>query len=427
MVLLVTLGSGGDVHPFIAIGQELQARGVPVMLVTNPYFERAVTSAGVPFSPLGTTEEYQQAIAHPDLVHANRSTFHVLEHLVFRQCKPMYVATRRLARQLGAKLIVRHHIAFAAGWAAEREAIADVSCVLAPVFWLNPASPAVFGSIPFALPTPLAKLRIAVSTIAARWIIDGPCNKVRAELELPPRFKQFSTNAHAGAVNLGLWSSALRGPMPGDEPNGRITGPCVVREQGEGVVPEPVERFLAAGDGDPSLRPICFTLGTSVAHHAGEFYAMAASICRKLGQRGLFLLGPKADAIAGAADWLRRDERLCIAGYVPYGHVLPRCRAVVHHGGVGTVHACLAAGVPQVVVAFANDEFDNGARVVKLGVGSTVRASRMTQRRLLACLATALEPNCHARASEVARHGDLQPGAGAASACDALLAVMTAK
>jgi UDP:flavonoid glycosyltransferase YjiC (YdhE family) len=54
---------------------------------------------------------------------------------------------------------------------------------------------------------------------------------------------------------------------------------------------------------------------------------------------------------------------------VPFSQVFPRCAAVVHHGGIGTCAQGLAAGVPQLVMAMAHDQPDNGWRLRALGVG----------------------------------------------------------
>ena len=66
--------------------------------------------------------------------------------------------------------------------------------------------------------------------------------------------------------------------------------------------------------------------------------------------------------------------------------MLPRCAALVSHGGIGTVAQGLAAGVPQVVMALAHDQFDNGTRVARLGVGRWIKASRFTPPWLTAAL-----------------------------------------
>ena len=62
--------------------------------------------------------------------------------------------------------------------------------------------------------------------------------------------------------------------------------------------------------------------------------------------------------------------------YVPLGQVLPRAAALVSHGGVGTLSQALAAGVPQLVMPLGFDQFDNAARLERLGVAATLTPRR---------------------------------------------------
>ncbi len=73
--------------------------------------------------------------------------------------------------------------------------------------------------------------------------------------------------------------------------------------------------------------------------------------------------------------------------YVPFSQVLPRCKALVHHGGIGTVAQGLAAGVPQLVMAMSHDQPDNGYRLTRLGVGAYVYPKAFTAGRVADALA----------------------------------------
>jgi UDP:flavonoid glycosyltransferase YjiC (YdhE family) len=86
--------------------------------------------------------------------------------------------------------------------------------------------------------------------------------------------------------------------------------------------------------------------------------------------------------------------------------LFPRCAAVVHHGGVGTCAAGLAAGAPQVVAPFAFDQEDNGARLVRLGVGESLAPRRCTAANLTAALRRVMGPEVRARCQEVAAQCD---------------------
>ncbi len=55
--------------------------------------------------------------------------------------------------------------------------------------------------------------------------------------------------------------------------------------------------------------------------------------------------------------------------YAPLGALLPSCAGLVHPGGIGAMSLALAAGVPQVLLPCAHDQFDNAERLVRLGCG----------------------------------------------------------
>jgi rhamnosyltransferase subunit B len=76
--------------------------------------------------------------------------------------------------------------------------------------------------------------------------------------------------------------------------------------------------------------------------------------------------------------------------YVPFSLLLPRCAAVVHHGGIGTSAQALAAGVPQLVLPMNFDQFDNAARLVKLGVGKSLDRRKGKGKPMAALLAELL-------------------------------------
>ena len=66
-ILLMTIGSAGDVNPFLTLGCALQARSHRPILVTNEHFRTQAEHHGLEFLPLGTEDEYRAAIGHPDL------------------------------------------------------------------------------------------------------------------------------------------------------------------------------------------------------------------------------------------------------------------------------------------------------------------------------------------------------------------------
>jgi UDP:flavonoid glycosyltransferase YjiC (YdhE family) len=76
-VLVVAVGTAGDLYPFLRIARELIARGRRVTLLAPAVHEQAVRRAGVPFHGLGTEAQYRAALEHPDVWHP-RKGFRVL-------------------------------------------------------------------------------------------------------------------------------------------------------------------------------------------------------------------------------------------------------------------------------------------------------------------------------------------------------------
>src|SRR5437660_4030055 len=66
-VLVIPLGSAGDMHPLIGLGVALRDRGHHVTMVANPYFEQMVNCAGLEQVALGTREMFEDTLSAPEL------------------------------------------------------------------------------------------------------------------------------------------------------------------------------------------------------------------------------------------------------------------------------------------------------------------------------------------------------------------------
>jgi len=68
--------------------------------------------------------------------------------------------------------------------------------------------------------------------------------------------------------------------------------------------------------------------------------------------------------------------------FVPQAQLLPRCSAVVHHGGAGTMFGALAHGLPQVVIPQGADNFTNGQALADASVGTIVTPKELSPDRV---------------------------------------------
>jgi UDP:flavonoid glycosyltransferase YjiC (YdhE family) len=140
----------------------------------------------------------------------------------------------------------------------------------------------------------------------------------------------------------------------------RLTGFPLWDERGVEPLPGELVRFLENGD-----RPVAFTPGSANVH-GREFFETSVKASRLAGKRAL-LLTRHRDQVPD-----RPSADVMHVPYAPFSELLPRCAALVHHGGIGTTAQALAAGCPQVVMPLSHDQPDNGARVERLGVGRLI-------------------------------------------------------
>jgi len=90
----------------------------------------------------------------------------------------------------------------------------------------------------------------------------------------------------------------------------------------------------------------------------------------RTGQRGVFYAG------WGGLKKEQLPANVFMTGSIPHTWLFPRMAAVVHHGGVGTTAAGLAAGVPSIITPFFADQPFWGQCVYQLGVGPKPIARR---------------------------------------------------
>jgi UDP:flavonoid glycosyltransferase YjiC (YdhE family) len=169
---------------------------------------------------------------------------------------------------------------------------------------------------------------------------------------------------------------------------------------------EEVASWIAAG-----TPPICFGFGSIPLESAADTLAMICAACAQLGERAL--------VCSGSTDFsnVAHSEHVKVVGVVNYATIFPACRAVVHHGGAGTLAAALRAGVPQLILWTLPDQPFFAAQLKRLKVGVGRRFSTTTDKSLVADLRRILVPQYVARAREIATH-ITEPAKSAAAAAD---------
>jgi len=388
-VILATVGTDGDVFPYVGLGRVLRARGHRVTLAAPESYRARAATDGLGFVPLATAEEERRMLADPDLWHPLRSGV-----MMARWGAPMmrrqYEALAGLARGRGAVVVANPGL-LPARLVQQKLNVPMASLLLQP--GLIPscsAPPEMTGglTIPAWLPHPLRRAYWLAVDVAGYLLVGRPLNRLGARLGQPPVRRVFRWWLSPDLV-IGLFPPWYAEPQRDWPPQVRLAG--FGRYDGaEAKLSDDVVAFCRAGP-----PPVAFTLGTGMAHAAG-FFRAAVAACGAAGVRGLLLT--KYPGLVPSP--LPPGVRHC--AYAPFRRLLPLCGAVAHHGGVGTTAAALEAGCPQLVLPLAWDQPDNAARVRRLGVGAALGVRRRRGRDLARALAGVMTPAVRGRCREVA-------------------------
>jgi rhamnosyltransferase subunit B len=392
-ILVVSIGTYGDVLPFIAMAAELDRRGHQVTLASAATFEAAARRASVDFEPLMSVEDYSELFEHPQFwrpFFGARRLFSALPKFL----KPTYdfVARHHVP---GETLVIASALAMGARIARETMGVPVVSVHLAPIMFISRDDPprTPYLIVPKWLPPALRwKLQTGLYTEFIAPLILPGLNEFRRSLGLKPkrRIRSWWHSSQRLLLLFPKWFAPPQKDWPAeavqlDFPRADTFGAVSSR------LDRRLEAFLDAGD-----KPVAVTFGSG--RLGGDaVYRAAIEACLELGRRCLVLSQQELDIPSG------HEDKVFFSRYAPLSEVLPRCAALVHHGGVGTVAMAFGAGVPQLISPLGFDQFDHAARVRRLGGGLSLARSRFNARRVAKALRTLLSsPQVAGRCARIA-------------------------
>jgi UDP:flavonoid glycosyltransferase YjiC (YdhE family) len=373
-ITLISLGSRGDVQPYVALGLGLRRAGHMVRIASHEAFRALVTGAGLEFAPmrgdvqeLVNSPEMRAALAGGNMLAINR------------------VSAR--ATQQGALL-----------WAEDGLVAArDADLLVAGIGGMNVAQ-----ALSEKLRVPLVEAHVApfhptrafpgVIFPPATARLGGWANRLSHVLTRQVMWQMFrSADSRARREVLGLSPAPLPGPRPlWPLPTLHGISPAVLPRPAdwdaaqhltgywflpqEAWTPPPaLEAFLNSGP-----PPVSIGFGSMTTPDPQATTREVVRALERSGQRAVLLSGWGGLSAAGVPD------SVFVTDSVPHDWLFPRVAAVVHHGGAGTTAAGLAAGVPNVIVPFFGDQPFWGDRVQRLGVGPAPVPRRALNERTLA-------------------------------------------
>jgi rhamnosyltransferase subunit B len=384
-IVIATVGSQGDLFPFLAIGQTLLAHGHRVTLATHAIHQPAVTQAGLAFadaSGIAEPDDRQAFTARAfDRWRGPRFVVHDFAALDVRASYE-----KLLPLIATADVLITTTLAFAGQILGEQGCesgeLCWLSAVLAPAGLLSAYDPPATGIAALdhyirRSPRRGRALQWMAKRITQPWT--GPVRALRAELGLPAVSTlgdPFHQGQHAPHGVLALFSPLFGEPQPDWPRNVHLTG--FARHVQAATLDAGLTAFLDAGPA-----PLVFTLGSTAVHMGEHFLRESLAAAIRLDQRAVLFTGsPEMRAKLPTA----LPSSIHVVDYASHALLFPHASAIIHHGGIGTSSEALFAGKPMLVVPHGFDQPDNAARLKRRGVAEVLPAARYRADRAVALL-----------------------------------------
>ncbi len=382
-ITIIAGGSRGDVQPYVALGKGLKEAGHTVRVLSSDDFHDLVTDYGLDFFTTGgsaqaVAQEMQAQLERGNMLKILGQMRQASERQAVQAAKLGLVACQ------GSDLILGGLSGLFSGQAlSEKLGIPLMLAYLVP-FVPTSAFPSALTPIP---QSPLTQWLNKPSHHIAQQMMwqsfRGADTNARTQvLDLPPGsfWGPFSIiKKQKQPVLFGYSPEVLPHPKDWDA-SLHVTGYWFLEPPTGWEPPVDLMNFLQAGP-----PPIYIGFGSMSSSNPEETADMVSQALARTGQRGVLYAG------WGGLEKEQLPESVFMTASVPHTWLFPRMAAVVHHGGVGTTAAGLAAGVPSIIVPFFADQPFWGQRVHQLGVGpKPIPRKRLTVDNLTEALRRAI-------------------------------------
>lgn len=356
-ITMMSLGSTGDVRPYVILGKELKRRGHEVTIAAFSSFRGMVEGNGLAFFPIaGDAENLMNNIMAPGV----KGTAYLRE--ISRSLKtvaPLLLNDLLMAAE-GADAMCCTFFGTMYYSVAEKY---DIPCIQTHYFPMDPTEITPISSAPgrkLGKTWNLLSYRLGYFLIGClekklltdwrelhglklRGVHTAPDYHVNGH-EIPvvyatspqivPKAKEWGDNIHV----FGFWWE----DMPEN-----LTGP------------ESLEAFIKAGE-----PPVYIGFGSMVSGNMTRVYSRVLRAVKAAKVRAVVDLGWNADKMH-----MKSTENVYFCSGVQHDWLFPQMKAVVHHGGAGTTATGLRHGKPTLIIPFGGDQPFWGERVYAMGCG----------------------------------------------------------
>lgn len=344
-IALTTIGSRGDIQPYIALGTELQKNGHSVAILTHPWAARIVNFYGLSHIPVGDDIDINHSARQfVENTGTHLKGFQFALNFIFENLRNCHGDLLQALKNFD--LVIGHGIV--------GEAEADI---LDKPFITVSIAPMGLKKEYWKSNNILKELGIFLSGKIMGAIFGKPYRRFRKDLGLP------SERTQTGYPYLALIPipSFLQNPDPNWKETTAITGFFFAETPVDYSPPGELQTFINRGE-----KPILVTFG-SMFHREEQTKQLFETICdamEKSNSRAILIM-PDLDKSGTSIP-----ETIFLAKQIPYSWLLGQVSMVVHHFGFGTTAEVLRAGLPSIPIPHIFDQKIRASTMYKAGFAS---------------------------------------------------------
>lgn len=404
-IVILIVGTRGDVQPFVAIGKRLQDYGHRVRLATHANFKEFVLTAGLEFYPLGGDPKVlaEYMVKNKGFLPSSPSEIPIqrkqLREIIFSLLPACKEPDMDSGIPFKADAIIANPPAYG------HTHVAEALKVPIHIFFTMPWSPTSEFPHPLSRVKQHAGYRLSYQIVDSMiWLgIRDMINEYRKKkLKLRPITFLSGSQGSASDVPHGyIWSPNLV-PKPKDwGPKIDVVGFCYLDLASNYQPPEELLKWLEAGE-----KPVYIGFGSLPVQEPEKMTQIIVEALDMTGQRGIINKG-----WGGLGNLAEPKDSIYLLDNVPHDWLFLQCKAVVHHGGAGTTAAGLKSACPTTIVPFFGDQPFWGDRVHARGVGPPpIPVEQFTLPKLVDAINFMLDPQVKEKAIELAQAMESEDG-----------------
>ncbi|KAL2957286.1 hypothetical protein AAZX31_18G137400 [Glycine max] len=403
-IVMLIVGTRGDVQPFIAIGKRMQDYGHRVRLATHSNFKEFVLTAGLEFYPLGGDPKVLADMVKnkgflpsgPSEIPIQRNQMKEIINSLLPACKEPDIDS---GVPFKADAIIANPPAYG------HTHVAEALKIPIHIFFTMPWTPTTEFPHPLSRVKQQAGYRLSYQIVDSLiWLgIRDMINDLRKKkLKLRPvTYLSGSQGSETDVPHAYIWSPHLV-PKPKDwGPKIDVVGFCFLDLALNYEPPESLVKWLEEGD-----KPIYIGFGSLPVQEPKKMTQIIVDALEITGQRGIINKG-----WGGLGNLAEPKDSIYLLDNCPHDWLFLRCKAVVHHGGAGTTAAGLKAACPTTIVPFFGDQPFWGERVHARGVGPPpIPVDEFSLPKLVDAIKLMLDPKVKERAIELAKAMENEDG-----------------